>query len=136
MQFNIINCASLTLPGHTIAAGWNVSLPEMAIISVRYESMTKKDPLTVIEDPRKGLAAMNDWDLDPKLKELGYLNSSTDPSAPEVTFARASASKKVCELIQRQKGQLWISGGTATAYWPATNGKLLDESLQVKFDYQ
>ena len=106
------------------------------IISVRYESLTNRDPLTIIEDARKGLAAMNDWELDPGKREIKYLNSSHDPSDQTVHFARVSVSKRICELIQAQKGQLWISGGTATAQWPSSNGKLLDSSVKVAYNYQ
>ena len=111
-------------------------MPEVAIISVRYESLTNRDPLTIIEDARKGLAAMNDWELDPGKREIKYLNSSHDPSDQTVHFARVSVSKRICELIQAQKGQLWISGGTATAQWPSSNGKLLDSSVKVAYNYQ
>ena len=131
---DLVNLASLTIPNHTLKAGWNYDLPESTMISVRYESFTKKDPLIVIEDPKKGLAAMNEWTMDSRHKEITYLNTSADPSNQAAVFARVIVSRRVCELIQKQRGQLWISGGTATANWPASNGNILDGSFQVTYD--
>ena len=130
----LVNHKKLVIQGHTLHAGWNVDLPEVATISVRWEAISKRDPFTIIEDPKKGIARMNRWRLTGK--EISFLNASQDPQNAKATFARVLVSKHVCGLIQQQQGHLLICGGSATAQWPANNGKLLDSDNQVIFDFQ
>ena len=131
---NLVNQKILVIQGHTVMAGWNVNLPEVCTISVRWESISSRDPFILIEDPKKGIARMNRWKLEGK--EISFLNWSPDPKNDKVVFARVLVSKNVCNLIQQQRGQLLMSGGNATAQWPANNGKLLDTDNHVTFDFQ
>ena len=136
---DVINTGNLSINGHKLRAGWNRDLQEVALISIRHESMSKRDPLVLIEDPRKGLATMNDWPMPNQEKEISFLNSSVDPAKDKqanVYFMRVIVSKRICRLIQAQRGQLWVSGGTATAFWPVSNGVILDEANPVVFEFQ
>ena len=88
----------------------------------------------LIEDPRKGIARLNRWQLEGK--EITFSSSNADPNHAGVIFARVIVSRKVVELIQKQKGHLLISGGNATAFWPSNNGRILDQDNQVTFEHQ
>ena len=122
----------LKLTGHRIRANWNVALPLTATISIRYESFSGTDPRTLIEDAKKGIAKLNRWT---KLteREIMFQSASSDPQKQHVKFATVIVSKRICGLIQKQRGRLWISGGQATAQW---RGKDLTEDLDVQFTYQ
>ena len=130
----LVNGGKLVVNGHNLKAGWNLDLPEIAIISIRYELASKRDPAMLIEDPRKGIARLNRWQLEGK--EITFSSSNADPNHAGVIFARVIVSRKVVELIQKQKGHLLISGGNATAFWPSNNGRILDQDNQVTFEHQ
>ena len=130
----LVNNKEIVIQNHTLKAGWNLSLPEVAMVSVRYKSVSKRDPVKLIEDPRNGIARMNRWKIEGK--ELAYFNHSPDPKNTEATFVRVLISRNVCQLIQNQRGSILISGGTATVQWPASNGKLLDSSNEPQFEFQ
>ena len=104
------------------------------MVSIRYKSISKRDPVKLVEDPRNGIARMNRWTLEGK--EVAYYNHSPDPKNHEATFVRALISRNVCQLIQKQRGSILISGGIATVQWPANNGKILDETNEPQFEYQ
>ena len=127
----MVNNKELTLPGHTLRAGWNLDLPQVANVSIYYELMSDRDPLAIIEDEHNGIARQNGWEVEEH--EIKFLNSNPHTTNPRGTFTRAIVSKRVVELIQGQKGRIWISGGTATVQW---NGKDLDANNEVKFDFQ
>ena len=125
----IINRIRIT--GHQISVGWNVDLPLVATISVRYESVTGRDPKMLIEDPKKGLARLNRWKLEGR--EIAFRSVTQDPKNPHISFAMVMVSKRICGLIQQQGGRLWIQGGQATAQW---KDKDLVEGLDVQFHHQ
>ena len=126
----IIN-RKIRLAGRKIQAGWNVDLPLVATISIRYESVTSRDPKMLIEDPKKGLARLNRWKLEGR--EIAFRSVTQDPKNPHIAFAQVVVSKRICGLIQQQGGRLWIQGGQATAQW---KDKDLVEGLDVQFHYQ
>ena len=127
---NMIN-TSVRLTGHKIIAGWNTDLPMAATVSVRFESVTKRDPKMVIEDPKKGIARLNKWKLSGR--EIAFQGVTSDPANPDIVFAQVSMSKRICELIQQQRGLVWIHGGQATVQW---KGKDLVEGLTVHYHLQ
>ena len=104
--------AKVRMASHHIKAGRNIDLPLMATVSVRYESVTDKDPRVMIEDPKKGLARLNKWKLEGR--EIAYRRVSPDPKNPHVFFASVRISKWICSLIQGQQGKVWIHGGQAS----------------------
>ena len=126
----IIN-RKIRLAGRKIQAGWNVDLPPVATISIRYESVTGREPRTLMEDPKKGLARLNRWKLEGR--EIAFRSATQDPKNPHISFAQVVVSKRICQLIQQQQGRLWIHGGQATAEW---RDKPLVEGLEVQFHYQ
>ena len=104
----------------------------VAVISIRYELMSTCSPADLVEDSHNGIVRLNGWKGVEK-HEVSFLNSNPCKKYKNVTFARAVVSRRVCELIRGQKGEIWISGGTATVQW---NGKDLDESLEVQYNFQ
>ena len=128
---DLVNNKELQIPEHTLRAGWNLDLPEVAMVSIYYELMAPQKPHDIIEDERTGIARQNGWDVSPT--EISLFNTNPHKSKKHGTYARVVVSKKVVDLIKGQKGQVWISGGTATVYW---NGKLLDSTNEVHFNYQ
>ena len=119
------------MSNHRIRAGWNVDMPQVTTVTVRYESVTNRDPRTVIEDPKKGLARLNKWKLEGR--EISFRSASGDPRNPHVFFASVTVSKRICELIQGQRGKVWIHGGQASVQW---RNKDLTEELDVQYSYQ
>ena len=128
---DLVNGDELTLKGHKLHAGWNLDLPEVALVSIKYNLASDRSPLVLIEDEFNGIARQNGWRGDKT--EISYINSNADKAKPGVTFARVLVSRRVVGLIQQQGGKIWVSGGTATVYW---NGSNLDLDNQVQFNYQ
>ena len=128
---DLVNGAELTLDSHKLHAGWNLDLPEVALVSIKYNLASKRAPITLIEDERLGIARQNGWEVEGT--EISYINSNPHKTNPNVTFVRAVVSRRVVGLIQQQSGKIWISGGTASVYW---NGSSLDLGNQVQFNYQ
>ena len=123
---------SMKLPGHhKIQANWNHELPHMAQITLRYKSLSTRDPRVLIEDPKKGIALLNNWEL--KGREIIFVNFDQDPKTKGIVFVRVLVSKRIAELIKAQRGQVWISGGIATAQW---NRQDLVPGLEVIFNPQ
>ena len=85
----------------------------------------------MIEDPKKGLARLNKWKLEGR--EIAYRSVSPDPKNPHVFFASVRISKRICGLMQGQRGKVWIHGGQASVQW---RNKALTEDLEVQFSYQ
>ena len=123
----------IQLNGHPkIKASWSHNLPRVANISLRYKSVAaKRDHRQLVEDPKKGLARMNGWKLEGK--EITFCHAKEDPKDKTIHFVTVQVSERVCELIQKQMGKLWISGGTATAQW---NNKDLTPDVDVTFTLQ
>ena len=107
------------------------NLPEVALVSIKYDLAYARSPLALIEDEYNGIARQNGWTVDKT--EISFINSNADKAKPGVTFARVLVSRRVVGLIQQQGGKIWVSGGTATVYW---NGSNLDSENQVQFNYQ
>ena len=130
-----VNDHDLKIKGHSLRAGWNLDLPEAALISLRWESMSdQRSPQVLVECPKKGIARMNGWDIDPNgPKEISFYNSSRDKENANVWFTKVIASRRICQLIQGQQGRLWISGGQATARW---RNKPLTPENEVQYDFQ
>ena len=128
---DLVNNKNLVIPGHELLAGWNMDLPEVAVVSILFELISGREPLAIIEDEWNGIARMNGWDVDKH--EISLLNSNPHKKNKKATFCRVVVSRKVVDLIKGQKGKIWISGGTATVEW---NGKPLDASNEVHFNYQ
>ena len=128
---DLVNGKEISLPGHKLSAGWNLDLPEVAMVSIFFELISGRDSLSIIEDEWNGIARMNGWDVD--RHEISLFNSNPHNKNKRATFCRVVVSRRVVELIQGQKGNIWISGGTATVQW---NGKTLDETNIVQFNYQ
>ena len=113
---------------------WNLDLPLSALITLRWETMSDRSPQTLVECPRKGIARMNGWTLDPDgPKEISFYNCSQDEKNPHIWFTKVIVSRRITQLIQAQQGQLWISGGQATARW---RNKELTPDNEVQFDFQ
>ena len=129
---DLVNNKELVLKGHQLKAGWNVDLPEVAMISIYHELVSKRDPQVLIEDERNGIARQNGWSQVEK-HEITYFHSNPHHTNKAGVFIRAVVSKRVVELIKAQKGQIWIAGGTATVQW---NGKSLDQNNEVHYNYQ
>ena len=102
------------------------------MVSIYYEMVSKRDPKVLIEDERVGIARQNGWAQIEK-HEIKYFNSNPNKANKNGIFVRAVVSKRVVCLIKAQKGQIWICGGIATVQW---NGKPLDETNEVQFNYQ
>ena len=129
---DLIN-TKIKLPGHKIRAAWNHDLPKTAIISLRYKSVAeKRDHRKLIEDPKKGIARMNGWKKTGE-KEITFCHAKADPKDANIQFVTIQVSERICKLIQAQQGQLWISGGTATAQW---SNKDLTPDVEVNFRFQ
>ena len=128
---DLVNKKELVLKSHILRAGWNRNLPEVAVISIGYDLTSKRQPITLIKDDHNGIARMNGWDVE--RHEISYLNVNPCKKNKNVSFVRATVSKKVIGLIQQQRGQIWVSGGQATIFW---NNKLLDASNDVQFNFQ
>ena len=130
-----VNDHDLKIKGHSLRAGWNLDLPEAALISLRWESMSdQRSPQVLVECPKKGIARMNGWDIDPNgPKEISFYNSSRDKENANVWFTKVIASRRICQLIQGQQGRLWISGGQAPARW---RNKPLTPENEVQYDFQ
>ena len=129
---DLVNNKELVLKDHQLRAGWNIDLPEVAMVSIYYELVTKRDPKVLIEDERNGIARQNGWGGVEK-HEIAYFNSNPHATNKDGVYTRAVVSKKVVELIQAQKGQIWIAGGTASVQW---NGKDLTKDTEVQYNYQ
>ena len=131
---DIINEGELKIRGRTLRAGWNLDLPEMALITLRYETYSDRHPQVLVECPKKGLARMNGWAIDPNgPKEISYYDSNADEANKAVKFTKVVASRRICQLIQQQQGHVWISGGQATARW---RNKPLTPDNEVHYDFQ
>ena len=129
-----VNEGELKVKGHSLRAGWNLDLPESALITLRWETMSDREPKALVECPKKGLARMNGWDVDPNgPKEISFFNASRDQNNANVWFTKVIASRRICQLIQAQQGHIWISGGQATARW---RSKPLTPENDVQYDYQ
>ena len=128
---DLVNNKELKIPGHELMAGWNLDLPEVAMVSIYFELISERDPLAIIEDEWNGIARMNGWEVDKH--EISLFNSNPHKKKKKATFCRVIVSRRVVDLIKGQKGQIWISGGTATVEW---NGKPLDANNEVHFNYQ
>ena len=128
---DLVNNKEIQIPGLKLRAGWNLDLPEVALVSVYYELMTPQNPHDIIEDERTGIARQNGWDVAPT--EISLFNTNPHNTKKHSTYARVVVSKRVVDLIKDQSGQIWISGGTATVQW---NGKSLDHANEVQFNFQ
>ena len=128
---DLVNKHEIKIPGHKLVSGWNLNLPEVAVISIRYDLVSKRPAIVLIEDEHNGIARQNGWAVGPN--EISYLNENPCDTHPTVTFVRAIVSRKVVDLIKATRGQIWISGGQATVMW---NNKPLDASNNVKYNYQ
>ena len=128
---DLVNNKELKIPGHELMAGWNLDLPEVAMVSIYFELISERDPLDIIEDEWNGIARMNGWDVE--RHEISLFNHNPHNKKKKATFCRVIVSRRVVDLIKGQKGQIWISGGTATVEW---NGKPLDGTNEVHFNYQ
>ena len=129
---DLVNKKELKLANHTLRAGWNLDLPEVAMVSIYYEMVSKRDPKVLIEDERAGIARQNGWAQVEK-HEIKYFNSNPHNTNKNGIYVRAIVSKRVVTLIKAQKGQIWICGSTATVQW---NGKPLTDDNEVQFNYQ
>ena len=129
---DLVNNKELALKGHQLKAGWNVDLPEVAMISVYYELASKRDPKVLIEDERNGIARQNGWSQVEK-HEIAFWNSNPHKTNKDGIYTRVVVSKRVVGLIQAQKGQIWIAGGTANVQW---NGKDLTHDNVVHYNFQ
>jgi len=127
---NIVNNL-LKLPGHKLTAAWNSVLPKTAEIVLRYRSAAGRSAEVIVNDPKKGIAGMNDWQLTGK--EIDLVSHWPDGKDSSVTFARVRVSARICGLIQAQRGTVWIAGGTASATW---RDKALVPELDVVFTHQ
>ena len=102
------------------------------MISVYYELASKRDPKVLIEDERNGIARQNGWSQVEK-HEIAFWNSNPHKTNKDGIYTRVVVSKRVVELIQAQKGQIWIAGGTANVQW---NGKDLTHDNVVHYNFQ
>ena len=109
-------------------------MPQVALITLRFESVSDRSPRLLIECPRKGIARMNGWKMNSDgPKEISFHTHQVDDKNSSVHFVKVVASKRICQLIQAQEGQLWISGGQATARW---KGKELTHDNDVQYGVQ
>ena len=122
------------IKGKSLRAAMNTDLPEMALITLRYETISDRHPQVLVECPKKGLARMNCWQMDLSgPKEISFFSSTDDEKQKTVKFTKISASRRICQLIQQQQGRVWISGGQATARW---KGKDLTPENDVQYNIQ
>ena len=96
---NIVNNL-LKLPGHKLTAAWNSVLPKTAEIVLRYRSAAGRSAEVIVNDPKKGIAGMNDWQLTGK--EIDLVSHWPDGKDSSVTFALVRVSARICGLIQAQ----------------------------------
>ena len=129
---DLVNNRELVLAGRRLRSGWNLDLPEVAQISIKYELMGDHSPQTIVEDEFNGIIRQNCWS-DVEAHEVSYLNANPHKTKAKVKFVRAIVSRKVVQHIKAQMGRIWICGGTATVQW---NDKDLVDGLDVQFNYQ
>ena len=129
---DLVNNRELVLAGRCLRSGWNLDLPEVAQISIKYELMGDHSPQTIVEDEFNGIIRQNCWS-DVEAHEVSYLNANPHKTKAKVKFVRAIVSRKVVQHIKAQMGRIWICGGTATVQW---NDKDLVDGLDVQFNYQ
>ena len=108
-----------------------MALPKTTTVMLRYRSASGREAEFIVNDPKKGIARMNGWQLTGK--EITLLSSWPDGKDATVTFAKVQVSARICGLIQEQRGTIWIAGGTASVKWRDQD---LTPELEVSFNYQ